>query len=210
MSRVRRVKPSTLAGRKRQAELGKIISSPRTSKEDRAAALEELNLLAPIVGTPSDFEDSFPTVSNPNPRRPNTNSLDAFWKRMTSPEVQLQMHALDKQIAVDKAKNATDAERAAYLLKGLPDHPLNFMAREVRNIIRQDESRRGNPQTVPIETEMGWTIDHWLGPNAGKYNSPRGDTLKAIANVYELLAAKDAAEPGWYVKLAEQAVREAP
>lgn len=210
MSRVRRVKPSTLAGRKRQAELGQIISSPRTSKEDRAAALEELNLLAPIVGTPSDFEDSFPTVSNPNPRRPNSESLDAFWKRMTSPEVQLQMHELDKSIAIEKAKNASPVERAAYLLKSLPDHALNVMAREVRNIIRQDESKRGNPQTVSIETEMGWTIEHWLGPNAMKYNSPRGETLKAIANIYQLLAAKDAAEPGWYVKAAEQRFAKPP
>ena len=210
MSRVRRTKPSTLAGRKRQAELGQIISSPRTPKEERAAALEELNLLAPIVGTPIEIEDSFPTVSNPNPRRPNTESLDAFWKRMTSPEVQVQMHELDKSIAIEKAKNSTPIERAVYLLKSLPDHPLNLMAREARNEIRQDESRRGNPQTVPIETEMRWTLEHWLGPNAMKYNSPRGETRKAIANIYQLLAAKDAAEPGWYVKAAEQRFAKPP
>jgi hypothetical protein len=78
VSRVRRVKPSTVAGRKRQAELGQLISNPRTSKEDRAAALEELNLLAPIVGTPSEFEDFFPTDSNPNPTRTGPQDLGSL------------------------------------------------------------------------------------------------------------------------------------
>jgi hypothetical protein len=75
MSRVRRVKPSTVAGRKRQAELGQIISSPRTSKNDRAAALEELNLLAPVIGSPIENEDSFPTASNPKPVRTGAQDL---------------------------------------------------------------------------------------------------------------------------------------
>jgi hypothetical protein len=86
MSRVRRVKPSTVGGRKRQAELGQIISSSRTSKEERAAALEELNLLAPIVGTslsdngtPSHNEDSFPSVHNPTPVRTGAQDLESLW-----------------------------------------------------------------------------------------------------------------------------------
>src|SRR5215510_10936455 len=48
VSRARRIKPSTLEGRKRQADLGRIISNPRTSKADRVAALEQLDRIAPI------------------------------------------------------------------------------------------------------------------------------------------------------------------
>jgi hypothetical protein len=92
--RDRRVKPSTLAGRKRQAELGQIISSPRTSKEDRAAALEELNLLAPVIdslcqkGTTSENEDSFPSTQNPSPVRTGAQDLGTLLESVSpSPAV---------------------------------------------------------------------------------------------------------------------------
>jgi hypothetical protein len=65
MSRARRIKPSTLEGRKRQAELGKIISNPRTNKADRAAALEELDRIAPVEGSGSLREKSILSVEPP-------------------------------------------------------------------------------------------------------------------------------------------------
>jgi len=72
VSRARRIKPSTVEGRKRQAELGKIISNPRTPKAERQAALEELDRIAPIEGSASPVvsgsllqdEDSKPTTAD--------------------------------------------------------------------------------------------------------------------------------------------------
>jgi hypothetical protein len=66
VSRARRIKPSTVEGRTRQAELGKIISNPRTPKDERAAALEELDRIAPVEGSGSliQNEDSKPTPAD--------------------------------------------------------------------------------------------------------------------------------------------------
>jgi hypothetical protein len=103
VSRVRRVKPSTVAGRKRQAELGQIISSPRTSKEDRAAALEELNLLAPIVGTPIEIEDAFPNSANPNPVRTGPQDLGTLLSSVS-------------QTVCNKPRSIGDLDRRRYNL----------------------------------------------------------------------------------------------
>ena len=73
MSRGRRIKPSTVEGRRRQAELGQIISSPRTSKSEREAALEELNTLAPIAGSGSLLADE--------DSKPSKRDLDALVER---------------------------------------------------------------------------------------------------------------------------------
>jgi hypothetical protein len=156
-------------------------------------------------GTPSDFEDVFPSTSNPNPRRPNTESLDAWLKGLFSPESQIRMHELNKNIAVEKAKNATPVEKASFLLQSLPDHPLVKMAHEIVSAIRIGER---SAQTVPLDVEVGWRVKHWLGPDSAKYNAvplrgTRSDVLLAVADAYRILAVKDRDEPNWYVKLAE-------
>jgi hypothetical protein len=201
----RRSRPSNKRHRKQLAELNNLLADPSVAGELRSRLEAERDLIAPIIGTPSEFEDSFPTVSNPNPRRPNTESLNAWLKSLFSPEVKAQMNELDKNIAIDKARNATDAERANYLLQGLPNHPLVVMAREIANNIRLESK---SAQTVPLETEVGWKVKHWLGPDSAKFNSTplrgtRSDVLLAVADVYRLLAVKDRDEPGWFVKLTE-------
>lgn len=66
MSQGRRVKPSTVEGRRRKIELGQIIASPRTSKAERDAAIRELDILAPVEGsgTPIKNEDSKPLTKD--------------------------------------------------------------------------------------------------------------------------------------------------
>jgi hypothetical protein len=66
MSKGRRIKPSTVEGRRRKTELGEIISSPRTSKAEREAAIRELDILAPVEGsgTPTKNEDSKPLTKD--------------------------------------------------------------------------------------------------------------------------------------------------
>jgi hypothetical protein len=108
VSRVRRVKPSTVAGRKRQAELGQIISSPRTSKEDHAAALEELNLLAPVIGSSpdgslSENEDTFPNSANPNPVRTGPQDLGTLLSSVS-------------QTVCNKPRSIGDLDRRRYNL----------------------------------------------------------------------------------------------
>ena len=60
--RCRRTKPSTVAGRKRVAELSKIISNTRTSKADRERALAELDWLAPFIGKGTPAKSQAPAA----------------------------------------------------------------------------------------------------------------------------------------------------
>jgi hypothetical protein len=206
--------PTDRAGRERYRALKSEWKNARTSLRRKTEIEFDLDALCVTENRyPLENQESSPAVTSEKPLPANTESLDPFWKRMTSPDVQLQMHELDKSIAVDKAKGATDAERAAYLLKNLPDHPLNVMARAVVNNLRLEAKFA---QSVPLETEIGWTVKHWLGPDSAKYNSnplppkTRADVLAAVADIYQILAVKDRDEPGWLVKAAEQRFAKPP
>jgi hypothetical protein len=74
MSRARRIKPSTVEGRKRQAELGKIISNPRTPKAERQSALEELDRIAPVAGSGS-FSESGSSLEIREPKPTTSDNL---------------------------------------------------------------------------------------------------------------------------------------
>jgi hypothetical protein len=170
-----------------------------------------------LCGTPLSDNGSHPAPTVEESRVPSApvarQSLDEWLKRICSPEVQLQMHELDKSIAIDKAKNSTPAERAFYLLERMPDHPLVKMARAGRENQRLEAKC---VQTVPLETEVGWTVKHWLGPDSAKYNAnplppkTRSDVLLAIADIYRIVAVKDRDEPNWLVKAAEQRFAKPP
>lgn len=203
--------PSSRAGRSEYRALKSELrrtNSPRRRQEIETRLDEICG-----VGSPIESGSSAGEATEQNPVSANTESLDAWWKRMTSPEVQLEMHELDKSIAIEKAKNSTPAERAFYLLERMPDHPLNVMARAGRENMRLEAKCA---QTIPLETEVGWTVKHWLGPDSAKYNSnplppkTRSDVLFAIADIYRLVAQKDRDEPGWLVKAAEQRFAKPP
>jgi hypothetical protein len=198
--------PSDRAGRVQYRALRAEYKSDRISLRRKTEIEQDLDALCG-VGTLSVSGPIAPEAIDQKPVPANTESADEFWKRIFSPEAKARTRELDRSIAVEKAKAATPVERACYLLKSLPDHSLNFMARELVNHIRQESKH--NQQTVAVETECGWWVKHWLGPDSGKYNSnpmhgTRSDVLKAVASVYQLLAAKDAADPDWFVRLAEQ------
>jgi hypothetical protein len=201
------VEPTDRAGREQYRALRAEYKS-RTSLRRKTEIEQDLNELC---GTSLSDNGSHPAPTVEESRVPSVpvarQSLDEWLKRITSPEVQLQMHELDKSIAVEKAKNSTPAERAFYLLERMPDHALSVMARAgVEN--RRLEVKCA--QTVPLETEVGWTLKHWLGPDSAKYNSnplppkTRSDVLLAIADIYRIVAVKDRDEPNWLVKAAEQ------
>jgi len=95
MRRARRVKPSTVAGRKRAAELGRVIASPRTSKSDRAAALAELNQIAPLATRAETAEESILSekgtpasasmLLEQPPAPPHRNETEPDWKKVPKP-----------------------------------------------------------------------------------------------------------------------------
>jgi hypothetical protein len=209
MSRVRRVKPSTLAGRKRQAELGQIISSPRTSKENRAAALEELNVLAPVVG--SLPEAGYSSVSTSEETRVPSNPVAAFKQAVYVPDRVAAERAIatlaeqDKARFIEKARNASPVEKALVLLKELPSHPLVKLATEcAAYCVAEDKS---NPKPS-LEVETWYRLKHWLSGNRRHYNGAdiRGSKVTvetAVKDALRLVAEKDAEQPGWFVRLTE-------
>jgi hypothetical protein len=78
MSKGRRRKPRTREGRKRAAELGRIIASPRSPKAEREAALRELDTLAPLEGSTS----SESILSELPPAKPTNADLLALADRV--------------------------------------------------------------------------------------------------------------------------------
>jgi len=208
MSRARRIKPSTREGRKRQAELGRVISNPRTLKTDREAATRELDALAPLenFGSPSLTPPAPPTqdwkealIDRVEARREGT-----VFDKGSLEEALARLAVEDRARAIRNAENATPLEKAQTLICELPDHPLNKLARELAAYLwREDQS---NPKPN-IEQMVRWTVKGWLARQPYNRSDVRGDVQTvsdAVDDLYRLLSERDIAEPGWFVRRAEK------
>lgn len=242
MSRGRRIKPRTREGRKRAAELGRIISSPRTLKADREAALRELDSIAPVLGSLSGTEDSKPTREDlerlierveakqasgslsgsslagehisesgtPVPTKPQVGSPSER-SILSAEEIRAKVEAWTHQLvpyarenALRKAKSAPDSERAAAILTEYPEHPLNKLGVELARYLWQEDKSSRKPD---VEQMALWKVQGWLEKRPYNGHDIRGNVetvAAAVADVFRLLAEKDAAEPDWFVKRAEK------
>jgi hypothetical protein len=210
MSRARRIKPSTAEGRKRQAELGKIISNPRTPKAERSAALEELDRIAPVEGSGSPA----PTGSSLQIRepKPTTRDLLALCDRAKAPlkttgvssPVVMSDPAGHRERAIQKAANATPQEKAEVILSELPEHPLNKLARELEQYIWNED--RSNPRPS-LDLLSKHRVQHWLSDAPYNRHDLRGNRTTvdaAVSNALKLVADLDSADPSWFVSRAEK------
>jgi len=214
MSRARRLKPSTREGRKRQAELGRVISNPRTLKTDREAALRELDALAPL--------ENFGSPSLTPPARPTKDWKEALIDRVEArraegpvsdkgslEEALAQLAVEDRARAIRKAENAPANEKAEAILAELPDHPLNKLARELAHYLWEQDLSNPKP---PAEVGAKSHSYGWLARQPYNRHDVRGNTetvSNAVADVYRLLAERDTADPSWFVRRAKKLL-EAP
>jgi len=110
-----------------------------------------------------------------------------------------------RENALRKAKSAPDSERAAVLLTEFPDHTLNKLAEEMAAWLWQEDRSRPKPDAKQIAQ---WTVKSWLERRPWNSHDLRGNVetvANAVADVFRLLAEKDAAEPGWFVRRAKEA-----
>ena len=209
MSRARRIKPSTAAGRKRQAELGKIISNPRTPKAERAAALEELDRLAPFEGSGS-LTDSGSSLEIREPR-PTTSDNLALVARVEAARKTVPVFpsftldaAASRESAIRKAASATPQEKAVVILSDLPEHPLCKLAAELAQYLWLED--RSSPKP-PVERLAANYVRHWLSDEPWNRHDIRGSRATvdaAVASALKLVADLDAADPDWFARRAEQ------
>jgi hypothetical protein len=216
MSKGRRKKPSTIEGRRRAVELGKIISSPRTIKADRQAALRELDTIAPLPGgspvvpmepkpSNADLQDLCTRVeaARKSERSLSEKSIPVT-EGPTSLEAFLCHMVPDREGVLRRARNASNVERAAVLLEELPEHPLCKLAQEMAAWMWQEDKSRPKPEASQIAL---WTVRGWLAKQPYNRADIRGNVetvAKAVEDAYSLLAERDAAEGEWFVRRAEE------
>jgi hypothetical protein len=160
VSRARRMKPSTVEGRKRQAELGKIISNPRTPRAERHTAQEELDRIAPVEGSGSLQEKSILSVVPP--AKPSTVDNLALVAR------------------VEAARKTGTVSRSSEMLLSAAD--IDAVARmELReaNSAWYDIVQSQWPQTGYERTQQrGWLLNWRIGTIKGTVSEPFADYWK--------------------------------
>lgn len=205
MSRARRIKPSTVEGRKRQAELGKTISNPRTPKAERQAALEELDRIAPVEGSGSLTENgSSLEIREPKPTTADNLALVARVEATRKTAPVFVPIVGDREKAIRKAENATPQEKAEVILADLPEHPLNKLARELEQYLWNEDHSNPRP---PVERMSAQRVKHWLSDAPWNRHDIRGSRAtvdSAVVSALKLVADLDAADPAWFVRRTEK------
>src|SRR5438132_7734394 len=216
MSRIKRVRPSTGEDRKRASELRGIIASSRSSKADKEAAEHELDTVAPRLTKRAAKEPSrFGSPNGIKVSRPDTKDLlnlcDRVEARRAEPLSQESvfaslavMAAEDRVKALRKAESATPQQKAEAIIAELPDHPLQKLARESAHYVWEADLSRPKPD---LEQMIRWRVRHWLSDapyNRVDVRSSRVSVDSAVADIYRLVAERDTAEPGWFVRLTEK------
>ena len=216
MSRIKRVRPSTEEDRKLASELRTIIASSRSSKVDKAAAELELDTVAPRLTKRAVKEPSrFGSPNEIRVSKPGTKDLLNLCGRVEarragpfSEESMLASLAViaaeDRVKALRKAENATPLEKAQALISEMPDHPLQKLARESAHYVWEADLSRPKPD---LEQMIRWRVLHWLSDapyNRVDVHSSRETVDTAVADVYGLVAERDATDPGWFVLLVEK------
>jgi hypothetical protein len=122
---------------------------------------------------------------------------------MSSPTV-------DRQRVLEKAALATPAEKAASLLLGLPEHPLNKLARELAHYLWTEDRSNPKPPAATLATEF---VRHWLSDEPWNRHDLRGSRAtvdEAVANALKLVAERDAAQPDWFTRRTEHLLNAPP
>src|SRR5437762_1085067 len=209
MSRIRRMRPSTEEDRKLASELLRTLKSDRTSKAERAAAQAKYDLLCPPVGSGSPNEIR---VSKPGTKdllnlcdRVEARRADGPVSEKRSVEEALARLAVeDRARAIRRAENATPLEKAQTLISEMPGHPLQKLARETAEWLWREDLSNPKPD---VDALTAHRVRHWLSDapyNRHDVRSNRETVDAAVADVYRLVAMRDEAQPGWYVRLAEK------
>jgi hypothetical protein len=110
----------------------------------------------------------------------------------------------DRGAALRRAQNAPDSERAAALLTEYPAHPLNKLAAELARYIWQEDKSSPKPD---VEQMVLWKVQGWLEKRPYNRADIHGNVetvANAVADVYRLLAERDAEDPIWFVRRAEK------
>ena len=162
--RVRRIKPRTVAGRQRQAELNRIISNARSTKAERSAALDELNALAPIAGSLSQDGSS---SSIEDSRKPARADLDAWYERIE-----------DRRAGIPKPRTARELDHAKarlqpLLSRGIVNDEIRALAAESVELV-WGEDRSADDQAGLVQFQ----IDAWTGKESV------AQTKAAIARIF--------------------------
>ena len=212
--RVRRIKPRTREGRKRAAELSRILHSSRTSKADKAAALRELDAIAPFKGcgsagtvaemdrvgakqaegTPPEkpmVEESVP------PEKGTPPGLSEWLARVFTPEHK----AAERDRVIRGAEAATDVERAVVLLREPENagHKLNKLATELAVYLCNENKSVPKPDPAG---QAQYIVRGWLERQPYNRADLRGDdetVSEAVADVYRLLDEREVKDPRWFV-----------
>jgi hypothetical protein len=210
MSKGRRQMPSTTEGRRRKSELGQIISNPKTSKADRAAALAELDRIAPFPSKePFDFEDTKPTREDledlidrvevarekGTPEKSIPPAPPDDWPKFSAAQ-----ERKDRERSLRKAQAATPLEKARVIIAELPNHPLQKLTREVAQWLHDDDHSNPKPSVEQLTRSK---VQGWLAKEPYNRHDVRGNTdtvADAVADVYRLVTERDAADPGWFVR----------
>jgi hypothetical protein len=204
-----RSRPKKKRDRKQLAELNNLLADPSIAGELRARLEAERDILAPIIGSLPEVGSS--SVSTSEETRVPSNPVAAFKQAVYVPDRAAAERAIatlaehDKARFIEKARNASPAEKALVLLKELPSHPLVKLATEsAAYCVAEDKS---NPKPS-LEVETGYRLKHWLSGNRRNYNGAdiRGSFVTveaAVKDALRLVAEKDAEQPGWFVRLTE-------
>jgi hypothetical protein len=213
--RVKRQRPSTQADRQRAAELRKIMNGSRSSKAEVTAAREEYDRLCPSIlpgappvallssrarqrETPSQPPPSKQSIPSPVTATPDP--LQALLDKCLSPETLESIAIEGRARSREKAENASPLERAQTLLAELPEHALNKLARAVADWLRSEDKSRPKEN---YDHRLFWILNGWLSRQSYNRSDVHGSTetvAAAVDDVYRLLAERDAADAGWFVR----------
>jgi len=197
--------PSDREGRDEYRELRRELKLSRTSKARRAEIEARLDEISPTGGTKE------PSLEKREPKPTTADNL-ALCARVEAArktaEVSWPVFVPDaaayRERALLKVAKATPAEKAAAILSDLPEHPLNKLARELAHWLWNED--RSNPKP-PLETLTEQRVRHWLSRAPYNLHDIRGNketVANAVNDALRLVAERDAAEPGWFVRRAEK------
>jgi hypothetical protein len=158
------------------------LPPPKPTTKDLLALCDRVD----VAKRKGSLPESIPSAGTPA-------GLEAFLAKMVGD---------GREGAIRRAKAAPDSERAFALLAELPDHRLSVLARELAAYLWQQDLSRPRPDAEQIARGIA---RNWLNRAPHNRADIRGDVetvANAVADVYRLLAERDAAEPDWYLRRA--------
>jgi hypothetical protein len=200
----KRERPKTKQDRARFAQINTRLNRTKLTEAERAELEAERDRLAPVRGDGSLSKNRKP--------KPGTADNLALVERVEAARKTAVVFAppfvpdavSSRERAIRKATNATLQEKAEVILAELPAHALNKLARELAEYLWSED--RSNPKPS-IGTLTAQYARHWLSRAPYNLHDIRGSketVANAVADVYRLVAERDAAELGWFVRRAER------